>query len=153
MYKVRTSQVEVPFEDLNVEARHTVLSVQDAVEEAVAQLRREAQQVLERDEQRQNMHEQRPSIPKLLPAPVLLPTAYSIRKIYPVDLTSSPEASTSPNRLPMLPPASTPRRNVQQLSSPPSSAEREGIPSDRELTSSVVKGRVAEGLLGLRHAI
>ena len=146
MYKVRTNQIEVPFTDLKPQDHSRVPSKPSAedVEDAIAALRKEAQQVLER---------QRNSYPKLLPAPVLKPTAYSSRMIYHHDLTSSPPI-LSPVRLPEVGAGVvTPQREVQQLSSPPTSEESAGRRPDQDLTSSVVKGRAAEDLLGLRNAV
>ena len=68
MYKVRTDQINVPFPALRVEAKSRVFSHEEAVEEAVAQLRKEAQEVMARTPS---------SAPKLLPAPVLRPTVGS----------------------------------------------------------------------------
>lgn len=151
MYKVQTNQVSVPFPNLrNVregDARERPTVTQAAVEEAIAELRREAQEVAARRQQ------QTPSaFPTLQPGPVLRPTSYSSRMIYAkaIDLTSSPSPPMSPERLPVASPALyTPQRS---LHGHPSTAERTNRPSEQELTSSVVKGRVAEGLLGLRHA-
>ena len=146
MYKVRTNQVYVPFTDLRIEnsSRARTKETSEAVEEAVAALRREAQEVSARA--------LRP-IPKLLPAPLLRPTAYSSRMIYETNIPSSPPVAASPERLPVSAGGvSTPQREVHQLSSPPDSEERLERPAEQDLTSSVVKGRVAEGLLGLRNA-
>ncbi|KAK5165723.1 uncharacterized protein LTR77_008646 [Saxophila tyrrhenica] len=151
MYKVRTNQVETPFLDLHVEerSRASPLDPNAAAREAVEQLRQEAQAIAARDRERA-------AVPRLLPAPVLRPTAYSSRMIYDTQLPSSPPISTSSNGLPFAPPAeevSTPMHAAARLDSPPSSRRRLAMPNEQELTSSVVKGRVAEGLLGLRHAV
>lgn len=147
MYKVRTNQIDTPFKDLPVPERpRTSKSITaQAVEEAVAQLRREAQQVNARE---------LASIPKLLPAaPILKPTAYSSRMIYDTRMPSSPPVSGSPEKLPWasgeLP---TPQRGTRQYGTPQRGVDRFGMPAEQELTSSAVKGRVAEGLLGLRNA-
>ena len=154
MYKVRTNQVGVPFAELLVEEnreRARAQSRQDAVEEAVAELRREAQEKMLQQQETQACD--RASIPTLLPAPVLRPTAYSSRMLYSTELSSSPPVPLSPDRGPAN--VSTPLREVRQLSSPPGSAEvrRSRLSYEQELTSSVVKGRVAEGLLDLHHAV
>ena len=147
MYKVKTGQTDVPFSRLRVEVdrkdRHDSRdspnrATNEAVESAVAELRREAQKSLASFNNR--------PIPKLLPAPVLLPTAYSSRMIYEAGLPSSPPASLSPDKSRQSKRMATPHRMGRQPDSPPGSAER-------ELTSSAVKGRVAEGLLGLRSAV
>lgn len=148
-YKMRTNQVDVPFDDLLVENKSRTPSVQEAVANAVAELRREAQEIAARDSRRAAPQ----SAPKLLPAPVLRPTAYSSRMIYEMSYPSSPPLSRYPDGLPSMKSGSTPYRDTRHLTSPPSSAELLARPSEQELTSSVVKGRVAEGLLGLRHAV
>ena len=138
MYKVRTNQTDIPFSELQVEnALPSKTPTQQAIEDAVAELRREAQEVAAR--------EPRPAVPKLLPAPVLRPTAYSSRFIYETNLPSSPPM-LSPDKLPTTRGAATPLRQVPRMANSPSSVQ------NLELTSSVIKGRVAEGLLGLRHA-
>ncbi|KAK3726111.1 hypothetical protein LTR37_000259 [Vermiconidia calcicola] len=145
MYKIRTDQIDVPFAEIEHCVPSSSKPRSTTVEEAVAQLRREAQEVNARPK----------SIPKLMPAPVLRPTAYSSRMIYENErLPSSPPVSRPSGRLPTSPDSNaTPRREVPQLSSPPSTGgERFARPDEQDLTSSVVKGRVAEGLLGLRHA-
>lgn len=145
MYKVRTNQIDVPFTDLEVpQIPGSAKSfTAQAVEDAVAQLRREAQEVNAR---------QPLAYPKLLPAPVLRPTAYSSRMIYDTNPPSSPpvSVSVSPEKLPELPGyVSTPQREMAHYGTP--SVDRLRRP-EQELTSSAVKGRVAEGLLGLRNA-
>lgn len=136
MYKIRTNQIGTPFSDLKVADQPTLTPTQLAVEEAVAQLRREAQEVVAR---RPQSH----ITAKLLPAPVLRPTAYSSRMIHELALPSSPPASLSPDKLPTAAQLETPLKDLRRWERSPS----------KELTSSVVKGRVAEGLLGLRHAV
>ena len=147
--------MEVPFAELLVKddrERARAQSRQDAVEEAVAELRREAQEKL-MSQQQETQARDRASIPTLLPAPELRPTAYSSRMLYSTELPSSPPVPLSPDRGPAN--VSTPPREVRQLSSPPGSAEvrRSRLSYEQELTSSVVKGRVAKGLLDLRHAV
>lgn len=145
IYKVRTNQIEIAFTDLRVPQHHETAKshTAKAVEDAVAQLRREAQEVNAR---------QPPSHPKLLPAPILRPTVYSSRMIYDTNLPSSPPVSVSPEKLPEADvDVSTPQRKYLMYGSPRGSVERFRRP-EQELTSSAVKGRVAEGLLGLRNA-
>jgi len=166
MYKVKTNQVDVPFDQLHIPGEGAAKTASQAVEEAVAQLREEARQVQAHAQAQAQAsatdNNDRP-FPKLLPAPVLKPTAYSSRMIYDTALPSSPPASKSPERgtlaqqMSMLAQQiSTPARpHVRQLSSPPDSAERDAARRDvdMDVTSSVVKGRVAEGLLGLRNVV
>jgi hypothetical protein len=80
MYKIRTNQVHVPFAELQIEQdeRQEEMNhrrVNEAVEEAVATMRREAMERLERERQRN-------PAPTLIPGPLLHPTAYSSRTIY-----------------------------------------------------------------------
>jgi hypothetical protein len=144
MYKVRTNQIDVPFTNLQVPQppqtpkSHTA----QAVEAALAELRREAQEVNAR---------QMSAVPKLLSAPILRPTAYSSRMIYDRNIPSSPPVSLSPEKLPTAAEVSTPQREFGQYGTPLGSVDRLRRP-EPELTSSAVKGRVAEGLLGLRNA-
>ena len=104
-----------------------------------------------------------PSLPKLLPAPVLLPTAFSARTIArPQDL-SSPPCSPDHHRAQKKTPEAfrtpaLPREKVhvgsRQLSSPPGSGDRmsrKGYEDEEKLTSSAVRGNAAIGLLGLRQ--
>ncbi len=125
MYKVRTNQVDIPFVDLPIPV-DTVLDSHAAAREAVEQLRQEAREVVERDRSRKGAG-------KLLPAPVLRPSTGWMG-----GLPSSPPGETG---LPTS--AVTPMTDRRRLD----------LAMEQELTSSVVKGRVAEGLLGLRHAI
>lgn len=102
------------------------------------------------------------SLPRLLPAPELRPTAYSARMIPQAHPPSSPPSSrkSSPDgnvqeeifRKPALPKDRTQPVDLH-LSSPPDSdwADREGEAVD-PLTSSAVRGSVARSLLGLAQA-
>ena len=116
MYKVRTNQTDIPFEELKVEhsppAPHHSFALVPS--------------------------DQQPC-PQLLPAPLLRPTAYSSRTLY--NMPSSPPAGYSTAKLLRGGEAKTP------------TAGRFTAPDEQELTSSIVKGRVAEGLLGLRNAV
>ena len=80
MYKIRTNQVHVPFAELQVEQDERLEEmnhrrVNEAVEEAVATMRREAMESMERERNRN-------PAPTLIPGPLLHPTAYSSRTIY-----------------------------------------------------------------------
>ena len=133
----------------------------ESIEEAVAHLRREAFEVQARDEARRRQEQpQSQSRPKndiedtstlptlqLQPPPILKPTAYSSRMIYTDAYPSSPPPETE--RLPAV----TPRHRRIEYLDPESAEKCDGGCEQSELTSSVVKGRVAEGLLGLRHAV
>jgi len=76
-------------------------------------------------------------VPKLLPGPILRPTAYSSRHIYMDGNISSSTPVVSP---------------AKSLVTSAGSAQKLARAGSAELTSSAVRGRVAEGLLGLRHA-
>ncbi len=150
MYKVRTNQISTPFQDIEAEAseRAAPIDISAATREAVEQLRREALEIAARD---------RTIASALLEAPVLLPTAYSSRMIYDTHLPTSPSGVEEGDGLPVGPVdvdadvgVATPCRGFE---SPETGRRRLARPSEQELTSSVVKGRVAEGLLGLRHAV
>ncbi|KAF2139700.1 uncharacterized protein K452DRAFT_289689 [Aplosporella prunicola CBS 121167] len=101
---------------------------------------------------------------KLLPAPLLRPTPYSARHITEPYMPSSPptsvgiESNATPRAVQNPHDFETPvnRRGFGQLSSPPGSEEQGGrqrahTDSD-SLTSSVVKGRAASGLLELMRS-
>ncbi|KAL8703390.1 MAG: hypothetical protein Q9201_003419 [Fulgogasparrea decipioides] len=100
--------------------------------------------------------------PTLLPAPILKPTAYSIRRVEQSQMLSSPPCSgvCSPAK------DSTPEtfrtsalprqraRSLQQLSSPPNSHDgelEEMKAEERHLSSSAIKGHAAASLLDLRE--
>lgn len=140
MYKVRTDQVDVPFSHLREDTSEGSKESSRAVEDAVAQLRLEAQAAMARS--------QAPP-PKLLPAPVLRPTPYSSRMIYDAQLPSSPPPGLAQHNSREQHNALTPRSGMRAHPHHMSPKSR----TDVELTSSAVKGRVAEGLLGLRHAL
>jgi hypothetical protein len=141
MYKVRTNQVDVPFDKLQVDDR-PVKPTSQAVEEAVAQLRKEAQEALARQQSR--TQSQGPvSVPKLQPGPILRPTAYSTRMLYEAQIPSSPPNQRSPG-------GRSPARSLAEDCGTPQRVVRM---EEAELTSSIVKGKVAEGLLGLRNAV
>ena len=138
-FKVQTNQTDLPLSQLRV-SREEALSPQESI--------------LQRNDQ--------PSLPKLLPAPVLLPTAFSARTIArPHDLSSPPcspdrgsrKASLEIFRTPALPRQKAPTI-LRQLSSPPGSDElmsKKHYEDEDNLTSSAVRGKAAIGLLGLRQ--
>lgn len=145
MYKVRTNQVGIPFDELEVDDEvespkshngrnlfpHCINTTDESIEDLVAARKREAQST--------TLTGLAP-VPKLLPGPLLLPTAYSSHMIYqdPTTLPSSPPVACSPERSTSILRDHTPAK--------PSRLE------EQDLTSSAVKGHVAEGLLGLRNA-
>lgn len=126
MYKLRTNQTHVPFAELQVE--------EDAETEPTFKAPPSKFRLTSEPT------ESHGSAPRLLPAPTLRPTAYSNRVIYDYPEPRSPPMAESSDRLPCGPTCSTPN------------STRKTAPDEQELTSSIVKGRVAEGLLGLRNA-
>lgn len=138
-FKVQTNQTNLPLSQLRI-SRNQPSPSRDST--------------LKRDE--------KPSLPKLLPAPVLLPTAYSARMIpRPQDLSSppcSPDHNAQKDSPEVFRTPALPRQRVsnvqRQLSSPPGSDERiskRSYEDEDNLTSSVVRGKAAIGLLGLRQ--
>ncbi|KAK5726090.1 hypothetical protein LTR15_004282 [Elasticomyces elasticus] len=182
MYKVRTNQISTPFSRLRVpdpspnakirtvygrplSAYRAAAATQDdnlakataeAVEEAVAELRREAQALYPPPS-----HPTKDA-PKLLGAvPVLLPTAFSSRWVYGTERlpSSPPRDSISPTKLSLSPEvtrytgAHSPRRPARRdyVAGSPERVLRSSY-EEQELTSSVVKEKVAQSLMGLRGA-
>ncbi|WPG98397.1 Hypothetical protein R9X50_00118700 [Acrodontium crateriforme] len=147
MYKVRTNQVEIPFADLHVKGSSLKSATSRAVEAAVAALREEARQT------EAAAKDQNTSYPKLLPAPSLKPTAYSSRMIYEPVMRSSPPIIESPDDEELQDSDSTPRPHQRQKNvMSPKVVRKLSRFDEGDVSSSVVKGRVAEGLLGLRNA-
>ena len=146
MFKVQTNQTSIPMSRLQLSPRNTsnLPSAMLGPRGGLAE-----------------QHSSQAPLPRLLPAPILRPTAYSARHITQTEIPSSPpdSAGDSPKpvmqeevfRTPALPNQKR-LHSPRQLSSPPDSqAHEDGRPEDEEdnLTSSVVKGRAANGLLGL----
>ncbi len=141
MYKIKTNQTQVPLDALEVvpRAAHSSLSTILAVQPPLS-----PNQSLPATS----------GIPKLLPAPILRPTAYSSRKIEYIR-SSPPE---SPEKVSENDSFATPiaARRVQQLLNIPGtsiSPEKERVENREDLTSSVVKGRAASSLLELMRAV
>ena len=123
-----SNQIHVPFDELRENTLSQRQREYNEAEEAVAALRAEAQA---KDAQRTHAH---PSS-ALFPAPMLQPTDYSSRTIYGPTLASSPPVSRSS------------RPNMRD------SALRgfgRTTTAEEELTSSVVKGRVAAAKIVMR---
>ncbi|KAL8783127.1 MAG: hypothetical protein Q9195_009479 [Heterodermia aff. obscurata] len=110
-------------------------------------------------------------VPRLLPAPILQPTAYSARMIEPPRIPSSPPTSQmgsparqvnigtrSPDdvfRTPALPKHKRGTSAGGQLSSPPDSQQRVDamdLDQNTELTSSAIRGNAARDLLDLMQS-
>ena len=161
MYKVKTNQIHVPISELQILPREPAKSLlkPDVPATLSAPKALSLQPTL--------------SKPKLLPAPVLIPTAYSARPVTEPYMPSSPPCSApnsdedSPDSIDSeeedftTPIASRDNRALLQppvqLSSPPSSEKRVANTSriydaEGKLTSSVVKGRAANGLLELMQS-
>ncbi|KAK3640159.1 hypothetical protein LTR56_005571 [Elasticomyces elasticus] len=180
MYKVRTNQISTPFSRLrvpdpssNAKTRtvygrplsaylrvakddNLAKATAEAVEEAVAELRREAQALYPPPS-----HPTKEA-PKLLGAvPVLLPTAFNSRWVYGTERlpSSPPRNSISPTKLSLSPEvtrytgAHSPRRPARRdyVAGSPERVLRSSY-EEQELTSSVVKAKVAQSLMGLRGA-
>lgn len=105
--------------------------------------------------------ESQPSLPKLLPAPILQPTSYFARTITQSQIPSSPPSSPKSNpekrsrdevfRTPALPRQSTALRQIGSPADSPDGISRETHAEEDSLTSSAVRGKAAIGLLGLRQ--
>lgn len=139
-FRIRTNQVDVPFSQLRI----------SPVDHNGTQS--PPSSPLKPDEEQ-------PSLPRLLPAPVLQPTAYSARTITRPQIPSSPPSSTqhSPDkaleeifRTPALPRHA--QSALRQTNSSPESRQwyRRAGKEEESLTSSVIRGKAAIGLLGLR---
>lgn len=154
MFKINTHQTNIPLSRLQISPKglHPPAQVHKSPpQETVAPYKAQAPI--------------KPTIPKLLPAPVLIPTAYSARLIHDPPVPSSPPtsigSSSSPDTpSPGLPTPALPQQPrsqpLAQLNSPPGSQERRPqnakvVDSDANLPSSVIKGRAATGLLNLMN--
>lgn len=138
-FKVQTNQINLPLSQLRISRNEALPSPGSTLQQS-----------------------DQPSPPKLLPAPVLLPTAFSARMMSrPQDLSSPPcspdrgaqRESSEVFRTPALP-RQRARTESRQLSSPPGSNERirkRAYEDEDNLTSSAVRGKAAIGLLGLRQ--
>lgn len=139
MYKVRTNQIDTPFSQLHMEEPQPKTTTQ-AVEEAVAQLRHEAQRLVAKSgslSTEQTLHS------VLHDIPILKPASHSSRMILDPTLPSSPPTEYGPQK--------SPDRQLKIGINTPQQAGNARL-DDQDFTSSV-KGRVAEGLLGLKKAI
>ncbi|KAI9812193.1 MAG: hypothetical protein M1827_004859 [Pycnora praestabilis] len=154
MFKVRTNQTNIPLSQLQISSRQPTQTPRT------------------HDSARSRSITPKASVPalnaratsKLLPAPVLVPTAYSASHVTEAYIPSSPpepapskhyteENKTQAEFATLVVPRRRQARSPTQLSSPPDSQEREDrlVREDVNLTSSVVKGRAANGLLKLMN--
>jgi len=130
MYKINTNQTLIPFSQLEVPHAREAVTAEDN-EEQEEDLPTMSRQ--EKDSMQENIVITAGPIGKLGAGPVLAPTAFSARFI------GGPNASESPQRQRLqhqMTPAGTPTR----------------MRDERDLTSSVVKGHAASGLLELAHS-
>ena len=155
MFKINTHQTNIPLSRLQISPKklvHPPLQRQKSPSQEATTPQRDQVPIV-------------PTIPKLLPAPVLVPTAYSARLIQYPPIPSSPPRSTgsSGSQATPSPGLATPAlpqqrrsRSPTQLDSPLGNTEKRGqgaksIDWDANLTSSVIKGRAATGLLNLMN--
>ncbi|KAI9833001.1 MAG: hypothetical protein M1819_003833 [Sarea resinae] len=160
MYKVRTNQTSVPLSELEIAPRRQPIIPSATIDSE------------DSGSSQQSISDEQPDlVPKLLPAPILAPTAYS-KSIGDLYVPSSPpkvegrhhegdieQADVEDGENRFKTPVISRRRDdhsPMQLSSPPDSQDRQDHnPRDKNdevhLTSSVVKGRAATGLLDLMN--
>ena len=139
MYKVMTEQELLPFDALELipPTIHTSSAIADARQ-------------LSQDRTLGRAKSSLGNVPKLLPAPALLPTAYSSRKIeytYSSPPPTSPDARTSEHLA--TPDTTRTVQNARAHANSDVSPEKERVESRDELTSSVVKGQAASSLMEL----
>lgn len=138
MYKVKTDQTCVPFTRLVLPRKEVQPDPSSDDEEDILLEIKPSQR--RKTTAPENITVTGGPISKLLPPPVLLPTAFSSRFITAPIIPSSP-ASTS-----------LPTNTETPGASPAKAFEKRMADDGRELTSSIVKGRAASGLLDLMKA-
>ncbi|MCJ1368233.1 hypothetical protein MMC16_007375 [Acarospora aff. strigata] len=151
MFKINTHQTNIPLSQLQISPKKMAHSPpqyqQSPAQDVGTPWRTQAQH----------------AISKLLPAPVLVPTAYSARQAYDASISSSPSSSVNSSQerptpdltTPVLP-KQRPSHPPMQLDSPSGSQEKrsqgaKASDSEVNLPSSVVKDRAATGLLKLMN--
>lgn len=155
MFKINTHQTNIPLSRLQISPKKPVQPPsqhqKSPPQKAVTSQRAQAPVLT--------------TMSKLLPGPVLIPTAYSARLIHDPPIPSSPPTSTgsSGSQATPSPGLATPAlpqqrrsRSPTQLDSPSGRQERDvqgakGVDSDANLPSSVIKGRAATGLMNLMN--
>lgn len=155
MFKINTHQTNIPLSRLQISPKKLVHSPAQTQktppQEAVALPKAQTPM--------------KPTISKLLPAPILIPTAYSARLIHHRLTPSSPLSSFSSSGSqdtpsPGLATAALPQQRrshpPSQVDSPRGGQERpeqktKAVDLDANLPSSVIKGRAASGLLNLMN--
>ncbi|KIW06402.1 uncharacterized protein PV09_02855 [Verruconis gallopava] len=155
MYKINTNQTFVPFSKL--EPPHTRTPIEAAEEtedlEEDAEYASSVQTVRTRGESNSGSDGELQTakmtsdnivitggpVAKLLDGPVLVPTAFSTRFLV------ASESPASPTRR-------TIERSIDQQRTPATSPSRKYVGEESELTSSVVKGHAASGLLELAQS-
>ncbi|KAK8199078.1 uncharacterized protein BKA78DRAFT_348200 [Phyllosticta capitalensis] len=173
LYKVKTDQIFIPLDDLDIPPKYQRKPAEtNAVASPSGQQtppHSQAEYTTATTTTTENLDASSAAL-KLLPAPLLRPTAYSTRFIESPTLPSSPPA-TGPNHDDTTPRALSAQRDTDpttptaarrasvpaQLSSPPGSGSTDGdevrrAATEGELTSSVRKGRAASGLLELMRS-
>ncbi len=154
MFKVKTRQTNIPLSRLQISPRKLPhLASQNSPADSVVTPERKSV---------------KPAVSKLLPAPVLVPTAYSARHVHdspvlsspPTSATSSQESLPRDRATPTLPQQTSFHPPMQLHNSPEihdrDTAEAKNAPGVVDLEtdnipSSVIKGRAATGLLQLMN--
>jgi hypothetical protein len=155
MYKVKTDQCHLPFSNLalpHIDTVHLENSSDDEddiiLEVSHSQGPKRAGHLIKAAPE--NITITGGPVSKLLPPPVLLPTAFSSRFI------TAPISSSPPRPISVTPLPPRTAFDLDGVETPESSPEKGHIKrmadNGRDLTSSVVKGRAASGLLELMKA-
>lgn len=145
MYKVKTDQTRVPFSSLVVPEKEKEVEVQpdpmsEDEDEILLEIKPSQRRITKAPA---NITITGGPVSKLLPPPVLLPTAFSTRFITATTVSSSPRSTAS---TPLPEGTETPQ------DSPTKGHGKRLTEGGNELTSSAVKGRAASGLLDLMKA-
>jgi hypothetical protein len=143
MYKINTNQILTPFSKLNLPHDRDTETFPSTTPSPPSTPTSSPASPIESEEVQNIVFGTGPVGP-LLPTPLLLPTSYSSRLITTTkELPSSPPPVASPTKS-----AGSPAKSAGMRT--PLAQSRFGSPEkDGDLTSSVVKGRAASGLLKL----
>ncbi|KAF2834513.1 hypothetical protein M501DRAFT_1001150 [Patellaria atrata CBS 101060] len=146
MYKVKTQQTTTPIDELKISP--ALLEIYQPSPTLRSEPSQEESNSLGDDQSSspsKSKSTSTSSYPKLLPAPILLPTAYSSRFITGTYLPSSPPIPVTP--------ATRRSTDGETLETPTvNNGLKLSADVEKDLTSSVVKGQAANGLLELMHA-
>jgi hypothetical protein len=140
MYKVKTDQACVPFSNLVVPQKESARLDHSSDDEEDILL--EVKPSQRRTQAPANIVVKGGPVSKLLPTPLLLPSAFSSRFITTPVTSSPPPPRTVIDLDGIETPEDSPRKGY----------EKRMAEDGRDLTSSVVKGRAASGLLELMKA-